>query len=88
MADEKSWLRADKVKEPEAELEGREAMTEGALFTIRQTGNVAALDKCAGLADQINAKLLELQFKDFDQASEVEEVRVFLERAAAVLKKL
>jgi hypothetical protein len=88
MADEKSWRRADKVKEPEAELEDRERMTERALSAIRQTGNAAALDKCSALADQINAKLLELQFKDFDQGSAVQELRVFLERAAAVLKKL
>jgi hypothetical protein len=53
MADEKSWRRADKVKEPEAELEDRERMTERALSAIRQTGNAAALDKCSALADQM-----------------------------------
>jgi hypothetical protein len=88
MADDKSWLRADKVKEPGAELEDRERMTERALSAIRQTGSAAALNKCSGLADQINAKLLQIQFKDFDQASAVQELQVFLERAAAVLKKL
>jgi hypothetical protein len=88
MADDKSWRGADKVRNPEAELEDRERMTERALATIRQTGSAAALYKCSELADQINEKLLQLQFKNFDQASEVEELRVFLERAAAVLKKL
>jgi hypothetical protein len=88
MADGKSWSRADKLREPEAELEDREGMTERALSTIRQTGTAVALDKCSGLADQINAKLLKLQLRDFAQASEVQELRVFLERAAAVLKKL
>jgi hypothetical protein len=88
MADDKSWPWSDKVKEPEAELEDRERMTERALSTIRQAGNAAALNKCSRLADQVNSKLLQLQFKDFDQASEVRELRVFLERAAAVLKKL
>jgi hypothetical protein len=86
MADDKGWPRSDEVKE--LELENRERMTERALSTIRQTGTAAALNKCSRIADQLNAKLLQLQFKDFGQASEVEELRVFLERAAAVLRKL
>jgi hypothetical protein len=71
------FRRTTCVSEPEAELEDREGMTERALFTILQTGNVAALDKCAGLADQINTRLLQLQFKDFDQPSEVETLGYF-----------
>jgi hypothetical protein len=86
MTDDKSWPRADKVKEPESE--DRERMTERALSTIRQTGTAAALNNCSIIADQINAKLIQLRFKDFDQPFEVEELRVFLERAAAVLRKL
>jgi hypothetical protein len=86
MADDKSWPKADKVEEPE--LEDRERMTERALATIRQNGSAAALHRCSGLADQINAKLIELQFEDFDHPSEVHELRVFLERAVAVLKKM
>jgi hypothetical protein len=63
-------------------------MTERALSTIRQDGTAAALDKCGKLADHLAAKLLELQIEHFHEASEVQELRVFLERAAAVLKKL
>jgi hypothetical protein len=88
MADDKSWLGADKVRNLEAELEDRERMSERALATIRQTGSAAALYKCSELTDQINDKLLQLQFKNFDHPSEVQELQVFLERAAAVLKKL
>jgi hypothetical protein len=88
MADDKSWPGADKVKESEAQLEDRERMTERAVSTIRQAGTAAALDKCSRLADQLDAKLLQLQVKDFHQVSAVQELRVFLERAAAVLKKL
>jgi hypothetical protein len=86
MTDNKGWPRSDQVKEPE--FEDRERMTERALSTIRQTGIAAALNMCSRIADQVNAKLLQLQFRDFGQASEVEELRVFLERAAAVLRKL
>jgi hypothetical protein len=87
MSDEKSMPMPGKVKEPRAELEDRERMTERALSTIRQTGTAAALEECSGLADQINAKLLQCQSKDFAPA-EVEALQAFLERAAAVLKKL
>jgi hypothetical protein len=83
---DKGWPRWDEVKEPE--LEDRERMTERALSTIRETGTAAALNNCSRIADQLNAKLLQLQFRDFGQGSEVEELRVFLERAAAVLRKL
>jgi hypothetical protein len=88
MAHDKSWPKTDKVKQAKVELADRERMTARALSRIRQSGTAAALDKCNGLADQINAKLLKLECKDFAQASEVQELRAFLERAAAVLKKL
>jgi hypothetical protein len=88
MTDDKSWPRSDKVREPEAELADRERMTARALATIRQNGRAAALYRCSGLADQINPKLLQLQLKDFDHPSEVHELRVVLERAIAVLKKM
>ena len=64
MADDKSWPGADKIRNLEAELEDRERMSERALATIRQTGSAAALYKCSELADQINDKLLQLQFKN------------------------
>jgi hypothetical protein len=70
-----------------AKSKTEEEKPERALSTIRQTGTAAALEECSGLADQINAKLLQCQSKDFAQA-EVEALQAFLERAAAVLKKL
>jgi hypothetical protein len=66
----------------------RQRMTERALSEIRQTGSAAALTKCRGLANQIETKLLQSQPKDFLEPSAVEEVLAYLQRAAAVLKKL
>jgi hypothetical protein len=86
MTDDKGSPRSDQVKEHE--LEDRERMTERALAAIRQHGTAAALNKCSRIADQVHVKLLQLQCSDFGQPAEVEELRVFLERAAAVLRKL
>jgi hypothetical protein len=63
-------------------------MTARALAEIRQTGSAAALTKCRGLANQIETELLHSQPNDFLDPSAVEEVLAYLQRAAAVLKKL
>jgi hypothetical protein len=86
MVDEKRAAR--KVKERRPDLEDREQMTEEALSAIRQTGTAAALEKCRGLADQINAELLQRQLENLIEPSEVAELQAYLALAAAVLKKL
>jgi hypothetical protein len=86
MVDEKRATWPVKVKEPA--LGDRERMTEEALSAIRQTGTAAALEKCRGLADQINAELLQRQLENLIEPSEVAELQTYLARAAAVLKKL
>jgi hypothetical protein len=63
-------------------------MTEKALVAIRRIGPAAALERCSRLADQIAAKLSQRQLKDLIDPSAVADLQVFLERAAAVLKKL
>jgi hypothetical protein len=68
-------------------MEGREGMTKSAVFAIRKTGTMAALEKCQVLANLINAHLMEVTSERFD-ASAVAELQAFLERAAAVLKKM
>jgi predicted transcriptional regulator of viral defense system len=85
MAIEKSTARDTKRR---IELEDRERMTEKALTAIRRTGPAAALERCSRLADQIEAELSHRQLKDVIEPSEVEDLQAFLERAAAVLKKL
>jgi hypothetical protein len=69
-----------------SDIADRDQMTEQALAAIRRTGPVAALEKCRGLADQINAELLQLEY--LIKPSEVAELQAYLARAAAVLKKL
>jgi hypothetical protein len=86
MVDEKSATRRVKAKERRPDLEDRDRMTAKALSAIRQTGTAAALEKCRGLADQINAKLSEIESKHF--VDTVMELQAYLERAAAVLKKM
>jgi hypothetical protein len=85
MATEKSTARDTKLS---TDLEDRERMTEKALVAIRRTGPAAALERCSRLADQIEAKLSQRQLKDLIDPSAVADLQVFLERAAAVLKKL
>jgi hypothetical protein len=72
------------ARECSTDLEDRERMTEKALGAIRQTGPASALEKCCGLADQINAELSQTRLDAFA----VEELQAYLARAAAVLKKL
>ena len=88
MVDEKSATRRVKAKERRPDLEDRDRMTAKALSAIRQTGTAAALEKCRGLADQINAELLQRQLEYLTEPSEVAELHAYLARAAAVLKKL
>jgi hypothetical protein len=85
MATEKNTA---KDTEHRIELEDRERMTEKALTVIRRTGPAAALERCSRLADQIEAELSHRQLKGVIEPFEVEDLQAFLERAAAVLKKL
>jgi hypothetical protein len=85
MATEKSTARDTKRR---IELEDRERMTEKALTAIRRTGPAAALERCSRLADQIEAELSKSHLECLIEPSEVEGLQAFLERAAAVLKKL
>ena len=87
MVNDKSAAGAN-AKPHRTEPQDRQRMTERALSEIRQTGSAAALTKCRGLANQIETKLLQSQPKDFLEPSSVEEVLAYLQRAAAVLKKL
>ena len=88
MVNDKSAEGVSNAKSHRTEPQDRERMTERALSEIRQTGSAAALTKCRGLANQIETKLLQSQPKDFLEPSAVEEVLAYLQRAAAVLKKL
>jgi hypothetical protein len=85
MATKKSTARDTELS---TDLEDRERMTEKALVAIRRTGPAAALERCSRLADQIEAKLAQRRLKDLIDPSAVADLQVFLERAAAVLKKL
>jgi hypothetical protein len=76
--------RTGKARKHKTDGKDRESMTEEALYAIGKTGTVAALEKCLVLVDAINAELK----KDFADTSSVGELQAFLERAAAVLKKL
>ena len=79
--------RTGKARKGTTDIQDRERMTEEAHSAIRQTGTAAALEKCRVLADQINAELSEREPQHFVDTSTVAELQVFLERAAAVLKK-
>jgi hypothetical protein len=70
------------------ELEDRERMTEKALTAIRRTGPASAVERCSRLVDQIEAELSKRLLKGVIEPSELEDLQAFLERAAAVLKKL
>jgi hypothetical protein len=70
------------------DLEDREQMTRRALSEIEQIGPAAALENCCNLADQIAEKLMKSEPEDFDDRSAVIGLQGFLERAAAVLKKM
>jgi hypothetical protein len=68
-------------------MQGRERMTKRAVSAIRKTGTAATLEKCRVLVNLINAHLVGATSERFD-ASVVAELQAFLERAAAVLKKM
>jgi hypothetical protein len=61
-------------------------MTELAISAIRRTGPAAALDRCRVLADRINTILSERETEQL--ADTVSELQAYMERAAAVLKKM
>jgi hypothetical protein len=85
MANEKSRTRD---KKRSTALEDREQMTEKALAAIRRTGPAAALERCSRLANQIDAELSQRKLEDLIEPSAAADLQAFLERAAAVLKKL
>ena len=68
------------------EIADRDRMTEQALSAIRRTGPAAALDRCRMLADRINTVLSERETEEL--ADTVADLQAYLERAAAVLKKM
>jgi hypothetical protein len=68
-------------------MQGRERMTKRAVSAIRKIGTAATLEKCRVLVNLINAHLVGATSERFD-ASLVAELQAFLERAAAVLKKM
>jgi hypothetical protein len=72
------------------EIDGkdREQMTEEALFDIRKAGTAAALENCLVLAEQINAQLERATSEHFVDTSWLSDLQAFLERAAAVLKRI
>ena len=76
----------DSVGSDANEIVDRDEMTEQVLSAIRQTGPAAALDRCLALADRINTRLLERETEQL--ADTVAELQAYLERAAAVLKKM
>ena len=85
MTTEKNTTRDTKRR---IDFEDREKMTETALIAIRRTGPAAALERCSKLADQIEVELSRRQLEGVIEPSELEDLQAFLERAAAVLKKL
>jgi hypothetical protein len=88
MVSDKGAAGASNTEPHRSELPDRERMTEKALSEIRQIGSAAAITKCRGLANQIETKILQSEPDDFPDPSAVEEVLAYLQRAAAVLKKL
>jgi hypothetical protein len=88
MVNDKSAAGESNAKPHRSESQDRQRMTERALSEIRQTGSAAAITKCRGLANQIETKLLQSEPNNFLEPSAVEEVLAYLQRAAAVLKKL
>ena len=71
-----------------SDIQDRERMTEKALSAIRKTGTAPTIGICRVLVDQIHAELSEREPEHFVDASSMAELQVFLERAAAVLKKV
>jgi hypothetical protein len=88
MVDDKGSAGASNARPDRTEPHDREQMTEKALSEIRRTGSAASITKCRGLVNQIEAQLLNGQPSDLVDPCEVEEVLAYLQRAAAVLKKL
>jgi hypothetical protein len=70
------------------DLEDREQMARRALSEIELIGPAAVLENCCDLADRIAEKLMKAEPEDFDNRTVVVGLQGFLERAAAVLKKM
>jgi hypothetical protein len=68
------------------EIADRDRMTVQAISAIRRTGPAVALARCRVLADRINILLSERETEQL--ADTVAELQAYLERAAAVLKKI
>jgi hypothetical protein len=88
MVDNKSGAGANNASPYRTDAQDRELMTERALSEIRQNGSAASIAKCRAIANQIETRLGKRQPSDFLDPSAVEEVLAYLQRAAAVLKKL
>ena len=88
MVSEKREVRSGKTSPGKADLEDRDRMTKKALSEIERIGQAAALENCCELADRIAAKLTGAAPEDFRDHAAVIGLQAFLERAAAVLKKI
>jgi hypothetical protein len=88
MVKEKAAKRTGKSRRDTTDIQDRDRITEEALSAIRQTAPAAALAKCRVLADQINTELSESEPEQFVDTLMVAQLQAFLERAAAVLKKM
>jgi hypothetical protein len=88
MVNEKPGVRSGKTSSVRTDLNDREFMTQNALAEIERIGQAAALKNCCELADRIAAKLTEAAVEDFEDRAAVVGLLAFLERAAAVLKKM
>jgi hypothetical protein len=88
MVQEAIKTRTGKVRKHKTYGKDREQMTEEALSAIRKTGTAAALEKCRMVADLINAQIEGADSEHFVDTSSVADLQAFLERAAAVLKKM
>jgi hypothetical protein len=87
MVSEKRGVRG-RTSPAKTDLGDRDQMTRRALSEIEQIGPAAALENCCNLADRIAEKLMKSAPEDFDDRSAVIGLQGFLERAAAVLKKM
>ena len=76
----------ERSSEFEAYLTDREDRTSISANEIEKNGAQAALDRCRALARQIQSDLLNKKADDF--VDTVMELQAYLERAAAVLKKM
>jgi hypothetical protein len=88
MVEDKASAGESNAKPQRTEATDREQMAEKALSEIRRIGSAASITKCHGLLNRIETNLLKDQQSQLLDPCAVEEVLVYLQRAAAVLKKL